>query len=612
MSARLPIRLALAVAVAAALAAPGQALAAMSLSLSRDVQFPQRSYVVTLPENTRLGAGDVHVWENGAPIRHVRVAPVGGARRAKLGVVMVIDASGSMAGEPFDGAIDAARAFVAERNPRQPLAAITFGTNSRLLLPFTDREDDIDAALSNPGEPGGGTRMYDGIMRAIRLVDESGLRGGFVVVLSDGSDHGSAATADAVLAAADKANVRIYGVGLRSPHFDPDALEQLAEGTGGAYSEAGSTDELREIYRTLGAEFSNAHVIGYRSTEAPGRVVRVKVQVQNLGVATGTYRSPRLTTAAPSPSKHEGWGSDTALLAAVMVVVALIAAAFLILMRGPRQTPRHRVSLFTGSNGDQPDEDRSLTSRLAHSAERSLRDADWWDGFATDVDVAKLKRSPGHVVVIWFAVALVAAFFISSMTGSAVLGVLALVITPFAVRGTIRIQAERERKLFADQLADHLSVVGGSLRVGHSLPAALSAALDEAPDPARREFARAVADERLGMPLEEAIANVSRRMENHEVEHVALLAKLQREVGSDSAEMVDQVVTTVRERQELRRTVQTLTAQGRFALALLTALNRPYVEPLYTTAGGHIVLVVAALLVVAGWFVIRQIISIKT
>ena len=103
--------------------------------------------------------------------------------------------------------------------------------------------------------------------------------------------------------------------------------------------------------------------------------------------------------------------------------------------------------------------------------------------------------------------------------------------------------------------------------MGHGLTGALKAALDEAPDPARREFARAVADERLGMPLEDALGACRDRMDNREVEHMSLLAKLQREAGADAAEMVDQVVSTVRERQELRRMVRTLTAQGRFAQA---------------------------------------------
>jgi tight adherence protein B len=165
-------------------------------------------------------------------------------------------------------------------------------------------------------------------------------------------------------------------------------------------------------------------------------------------------------------------------------------------------------------------------------------------------------------------------------------------------------------------------VVGGSLRVGHSLTGALTSALDEAPDPARREFARAVADERLGMPLEDALEEVAKRMDNREVEHISLLAKLQREAGADAGEMVDQVVTTVRERQELRRMVSTLTAQGRFSqmvltllpigsLTFLTLTYNDYVRPLYHTTPGHIVLGLAAGLLFLGALSIRKIVTFK-
>jgi tight adherence protein B len=465
--------------------------------------------------------------------------------------------------------------------------------------------------------------MYDAALRSIELVERSGLRGGFVVVLSDGTDHGSAATPEEVLSAADRANVEMYTVGLRSDRFDPEALRLLAEESGGEYSEATSAEELSEIYGALGAQFSNAHVISYHSTVGPARDVRVKVAVQNLGVITTSYRSPRLKLSAPSGSDGKDSSSGSSPILAVIVVVGLLAAALLVLLRGPRETPRDRVARFVGSNGNEPEGHLKVRSRLAHGAEKSLGGASWWEGFATDVDVAGISRSPGQIVVTSFIGALVAAFLVTSFSGMALLGVLPLLATPFIVRAVIHVRADRKRRLFGEQLADHLAVVGGSLRVGHSLPAALSAALDEAPDPARHEFERAVADERLGMPLEDALGTVSRRMESREVEHVALLARLQREVGSDAAEMVDQVVATVRERQELRRTVRTMTAQGRFAqvvlsllplvaLGLLTFTNRPYVEPLYTTPGGNYALVIAALLVVAGSFVIRKIVTIKT
>jgi tight adherence protein B len=599
---------------------PSLAFGNVSVSRSPDVRFPDRSFVLTLPEHISLGAGQVSVTENGGPVRHLRVAPVGAKRAAKLGVVLAIDASRSMAGEPFEGAIQAARVFADERNPRQPLAAVTFGTGSKLLLPFTDEEGRIATALDEPGTPSGGTDMYDAALRSIDLVKDTGLRGGFVVVLSDGTDHGSSATHQEVIEAADAANVKIYTVGLQSERFDPAALSRLAEESGGEYSEASSAAQLTEIYGALGAQLSNAHVVSYRSTVGPGEDVAVRIEVQNLGVATTGYRSPQLNL-QPVPAIEEEDAPGIPALA-IVVVVALLVMAFLVVVRGPRQTARTRIARYIGVGDGESANQNTLTGRLARGAERSLREASWWEGFATDVEVAGLERSPGQIVVTALAAAMVLALIGTSIAGTAVVGVLVVLIAPATVRLGIRLLADRQRRVFSDQLADHLSVVGGSLRVGHSLPAALSAALDEAPDPARREFARAVADERLGAPLEEALETVSERMKSNEVKHVALLAKLQREVGSDAAEMVDQVVTTVRERQELRRTVQTLTAQGRFAqlvlsllplgaLTLLTVTNRPYVEVLFMTTGGHIVLAIAAMLVIAGSLVIRRIVRIK-
>jgi tight adherence protein B len=620
------VRLAACAAIAVALVwfavvlAPSLALAGVSVSRNPDVRFPDRSFVLTLPEHTTLGSGEVKVTENEAPVRGLRVAPVGAARRAKLGVVLAIDASRSMAGEPFAGAIDAAQVFADERNPRQPLAMVTFGTGSHLLLPFTDREDRIAAALADPGAAGGGTDMYDAALRSIDLVKDSGLRGGFVVVLSDGTDHGSAATPQEVIDAADAANVKVYTVGLQSDRFDPGALSKLADESGGEYSEATSAAQLSAIYGALGAQLSNAHVVSYRSTAGPGQKVSVRIDAGDLGVASTSYKAPLLKLAPVPPEKDPD--PPGVPVFPIIVVVWLLLAAFLVLVRGPRQSTRTRIARYIGYNDGAHDEGPSISGRLARGAERSLREARWWDGFATDVEVAGLSRTPGQIVVIALVTTIMLAVLGMSIAGTAVVGFVILVLTPVIVRGVVKVLADRQRRVFSDQLADHLSVVGGSLRVGHSLPAALSTALDEAPDPARREFARAVADERLGMPLEDALENVSDRMKSHEVRHVALLAKLQREVGSDAAEMVDQVVTTVRERQELRRTVRTLTAQGRFgqlilsilplgALVFMTATNRAYVEPLFSTNGGHIVLAIAAVLVVTGSLVIRRIVTIK-
>ena len=199
---------------------------------------------------------------------------------------------------------------------------------------------------------------------------------------------------------------------------------------------------------------------------------------------------------------------------------------------------------------------------------------------------------------------------------------MALALTPFAVRLFVNFRADRQRRHFGEQLADHLAVVGGAMRAGHGLPAALASVIEDAPQPSRREWERVVADERLGAPLEDATEALARRMRNRDVEQVALLARLHRESGADAAEMLDRVVETVREREELRGTVRTLTAQGRLSrwilsvlplvvLMVMTVTSRDYVDPLYNTGLGNVLLALAAVMVVSGSLVIKRIVNFK-
>ena len=604
------------------LAAPAHAYAeGISLSPAGDSKFPRRTFVVTLPENARLTPEQVQVTENGAAVHDLSTQPAGAAKRAKLGVVLAIDASKSMQGEAFAGALEAAHAFARERDPRQPLALVTFGSEPRVLLPFTPIAGEIDRKLESPGTPEGGTRMYDAALQSIQLIRRAGLEGGFVVVLSDGSDHGSTATSESIVAAAQAAHVRLYTVGLESPVFDPAALSDLAEGGGGSYSQATSAGELQEIYRALGAQLSNAHVLTYHSLAAPGARVRVRAVVAGQGTATSTYTSPKLHVSAPAGDTSGGGGLDSPVVTAIVIflVAALLALAISLVRRSRRpRKPRERVSEFVGP----ADEEGviTLTGRIAAGAERSISNAGLWQGLGTALDIGGIQYTAGQVVLASAIAAMSLALLLGTVAGPVAL--IPLVIVPVGVWVFIRTRMSRERRKFGDQLADHLSVVGGSLRVGHGLAGALAAALNESPEPSRREFARAVTDERLGMPLEDALERVAERMQNREVEHISLLAKLQREAGADAAEMVDQVVATVRERQELRRMVRTLTAQGRFSqviltllpitsLLLLTIIYNDYVQPLYDTAAGHIVLALSALLLLSGALVIRRILAFK-
>lgn len=106
------------------------------------------------------------------------------------------------------------------------------------------------------------------------------------------------------------------------------------------------------------------------------------------------------------------------------------------------------------------------------------------------------------------------------------------------------------------------------------------------------------------------------------MEQVALVAAIQREAGGNTADVLDRVVETMRERTELQRMVKTLTAQGRISrnvvsalpvllLLVISVLNPKYISPLIHTSTGQFMLGLCAFLVVMGFLAISRIVNIK-
>ena len=612
------ISAALALAAIAALAP--LAVAAPSLTPAGDATFPQRSFILTLPAGTEARASQINVSENGGPVRGLDVEAADAAQRSRLGVVLVVDASNSMRGEPLNQAFAAAREFATERNESQPLSLVTFNSETDVAMPLTTDAFVIQESLDKPPATRVETHLYDASLEAIDVIRESELPGGFVVVLSDGADFGSEASAPAVAAAARDAHVRVYTVGLNSPKFDPTSLTGLAESGGGTYAEAASPADLGTIYSRLSAELSNSYLVRYRSLAEPRANVAVTANVSGVGSASAAYTAPQLALSNPDGSDGSSWSSPVAVGIAVAVIATLFALSLVALVRRRRQTPRERVEEFVAARDADPETEASLTDRLASSTERSLAGSARWERFSESVDIAGIATSPASLLTNTVLGAVAAGLLLTAATGQVLIPILLVALAPFVLSAVIRSRVRRQRRLFSDQLADHLAVVGSTLRGGHSFAAALASGLEDAPQPTRREFERVISDEHLGAPLDEALEALARRMESRDVEQVALLALLQREAGADAAEMLDGVVESIRERQKLRRTVRTLTAQGRlsrtilsvlpvFTFAFLMSTNPDYVDPLLNTGIGRILIGVSVLMVIAGSLVIKRIVE---
>jgi tight adherence protein B len=575
-----------------------------------------------------LDESRVRILENGEPVDQLSVVPADEAAEGEFGVVLVIDASNSMRGTAIAGAVEAARAFAEQRSPNQLVAVLVFNSASSVLLPFTADQGEIEAALAQPPALAHGTHVYDAVDAALGLLQEAEIAAGSVVVLSDGADTGSTALLTDVAGRARADGVRVFSVGLRSRGFDFAALERLAAGAGGTYTEAASSADLARVFDELGARLASEYLVRYRSGTKPDSDVHVAVRVDGVdGIATSLYTSPALD-ATPSPPYHHSlaerfWRSPAGMLTVAAVCALLTGLVLMALLRPRRRTLRRRMSEFVSLPVPPRNEEENARGAelMLAQAERSFERTRWWSRFKEELELGEVTIAPIQIVA-WTAIATaLAAWLLFVLLGTPLVVPLALGV-PLIVRSQVKRRVERQRRLFADQLPDNLQVLASALRAGHSLVGALSVVVEDCPEPSRGEFRRVIADEQLGVSLEDAFGVVAHRMANRDLDQVALVAALQQETGGNTAEVLDSVTETIRERFELRRLVKTLTTQGRMSrwvvsflpvglLVLITAINPAYMAPLYTHPLGRVLLLVAGLMVVAGSLVIRRIIDIK-
>lgn len=590
--------------------------------------FPDRSFRLAVPGRRGLALEDIQVTENAERVNALSLSSADGGGAGEFGAILVIDASTSMRGRAIRSAIDAARALARQRRGAQQLGVIVFNNTIEVLLRPTSDQRAINAALSKPPALGPQTHTFDAVSRALDELEQAAITAGSIIVLSDGRDTGSTTRADTVAQRARKANISIFTVGLRSGSINSEKinssqLQDLAVAGRGRYTDAEAGEDLRRVFRDIGVKLSSDYLINYRSFVAPGRDVTVAVRVNGIdGVATSSYRIPGDATFVQV--ERGFWTSDlgvvvTGLLCALLLALGL---ALLLVRRGRGPTLRERVRGFV-SVGDEasPAADAVLTGRAPGGAERSLEKTQWWVAFKRDVEIACIPVEPIRIVTASAVATLVLMYLLVKSSGIPLVGLFALAI-PWGVRTWVRVKRDRRRALFAEQLPDMLQGAASAIRAGHGLVSALSMMAEDAPEPSQGELRRVVADEAIGVPLDEALRVVEQRMASREVLQIALVAQIQREAGGNMAEVLDRITESLRQRAELMRMVRSLTAQGRLSRWVVTALplmlllfmsvvNPTYVAPLYTTSMGLIMLALAGAMMAMGSVVIGKIVNFK-
>jgi len=186
----------------------------------------------------------------------------------------------------------------------------------------------------------------------------------------------------------------------------------------------------------------------------------------------------------------------------------------------------------------------------------------------------------------------------------------------------VLVKRQRRFARFEELFPDAIDLLARAVRAGHAFTTAFELIANETPDPVASEFRIAFDQQNLGMPLREALENLTARVPLPDVRFFVSALQIQRESGGNLAEILDKLSYVIRERFKILRQVKVFTAEARMSLYILTAVppvtavlmfltNRDSIMPLFETPMGQKMLATAIVLQVTGFFVMKQITRLK-
>jgi tight adherence protein B len=613
----------MAVAAAAALVSAAPAAASVRLTHVDTSAYPTiRATVVS-----SAGQGVVpRVTENGVPVVGLQARNLG---RAKA-VVLAIDTSRSMKGKPLADAIKAARGFIDSKPAADAISVIEFGPQPIVLSGFSTSTIDADAAMRNMVLAGRqGTALYDAVELAANNLASSAYAGRVCIVLTDGSDVSSSATLPAVIAAAHNAGMAIYPIGIEGQGFDPSVLKQLAAATGGEYHGAASTAALGAVYASIATTLGKTWQLSYVTTARPGDRLHVEATATGAGAASESVVVPHGLGATTSPDgslPSRAYTTGGAILIGSIVGVLVLAATFLLVGLRRGTWLRSRLAAHTGgaalTRKRRREERLAAFSTLFHSTERAFGHLRQWQKVQAVLDRGETPLRAAEFF--WIAAGSgIGVGLLAAVAGmSAPIIVIAMVVgasIPFVV---VWRRMRRRLNSFENQLPDLLITIAASLKAGHSFKQGIQAIVDEGQPPASGEFKRVLTEAGLGRPLDEALTDMSTRVDSKNFEFAITAVTIQRQVGGSLAALFDMVADTVRQRQQFTRKIRSLTAMGRmsayvlvglpfFIAGAISLLNGTYLSPLFHTSAGHMLLFMGVGMIAIGSLILKKIVSFR-
>jgi len=308
------------------------------------------------------------------------------------------------------------------------------------------------------------------------------------------------------------------------------------------------------------------------------------------------------------------------------IIGAYYAATWLPGFLAARKLERRLHDVSFGAADPEVKDDSSILKQAVESPipgiDKVLAKSNAGSRLARLIELSGVKTTPGAVVMMSLMAALIIGFIARIFVANplvAPLAGLAASTTPFL---WLMYRKSKRLKRFEEQFPEALDLLSRAIRAGHAFQTAMGMVADELPDPVGPEFKKTFDQQNFGLPLREALNELSQRLGLLDVRFFVTAVLIQRDTGGNLSEILDNLAHVVRERFKIKRQVRVHTAHGRFTGYVLLALpaavavalsfiNPEHMQLLFRERMGQMMLIGAIVMQTIGYIWIRQVIKIE-
>ena len=316
-----------------------------------------------------------------------------------------------------------------------------------------------------------------------------------------------------------------------------------------------------------------------------------------------------------------------ALLVFVTVALVVFVAGSLVDQRNARaRLIKDRLATVQKTPEREPDEELALLRDEQLSKipafDTLLRRSERVSAIQDALLQAGMKFRAGNFLLLCVLCGVVAGLATVLYTRNPAIAWAALIIGGFLPYSVVSYRRQKRFERFEELFPEAIDTLARAVRAGHAFTTAIEMIFNEVAEPLATEFRKLFEEQKFGMPVRDALMNLTERVPLVDVKFFVTAVMLQRETGGNLAEILDNLSYVIRERFKIQRQVRVHTAQGRLTMALLMAMpptvvtillvfSPDFVRPLFYDPIGHALLVLSIALQTVGYFVIRKIIKIQ-